>query len=80
MRKKENIIWQYKHGKWLDYDTDASVQVELAYQDWLGNKSVDVRAVKSGSFQYQVDFNQMKQTNIQHPNHTMREIRRHVAA
>ena len=37
---------------------------------------MDVRAVKSGDFRYQIDFKAMKQTNIEHVNHTVRDIRR----
>jgi len=32
--------------------------------------------VKSGQWQYEIDFRLMLQTNIQHENHTKRRIRR----
>jgi hypothetical protein len=35
-----------------------------------------VRAVKSGQWQYEIDFRVMTQTNIQHEDHTKRRIRR----
>jgi len=51
--------------------------VEDVYQNYLSNRGdTDVRAVKSGQWEYQVDFMAMKQTNIQHDNHTVRNIRR----
>jgi len=47
------------------------------YQKYLENRGdTDVRAVKSGQWEYMVDFMAMKQTNIQHENHTIRNIRR----
>lgn len=36
----------------------------------------DVRSVKSGYFEYSVDFMSWTQTNITHPNHKVRLIRR----
>lgn len=69
--------WQYQEGKqWKDYETAAIPVVEAAYQDWLKNPFIDVRAVKSGQWKYQVDFNQKTQTNVQHDSHTSRSIRR----
>jgi len=75
-KKVTKPVWQYLHGKWLNYDDEASDIVEQNYKDWQTTKTIDVRAVKSGTFQYQVDFNLMKQTNIQHASHTIRDIRR----
>jgi len=69
--------WQYHHGTWKDYDAKASDTVEETYLKYLENRGeTDVRAVKSGQWEYQVDFMAMKQTNIQHENHTVRNIRR----
>jgi len=73
-------IWQYHHNTWQNYDQQASDLVEEQYQEWLSNNQMfDVRSVKSGNFEYNVDFRRNVQTNIQHPSHTEREIRRHVA-
>jgi len=73
-----SFVWQYQEGStWQAYDLNASDLVEKAYQDYLKNPGMcDVRAVKSGQWQYQVDFLNNKQTNIQHENHTVRSIRR----
>lgn len=71
-----NVIWQYEHNGWHDYDTTASDVVEAAFREWQANPYTDVRAIKSGQWQYQVDFNAMQQTNIEHANHTRRSIRR----
>jgi len=75
---KQAHIWQYEDGgRYHDYDAAASDVVEQCYQEYLANPNMmDVRAVKSGDWQYQVDFINNKQTNIQHQNHKVRNIRR----
>jgi len=72
------VIWQYDDSGWKNYDDAASDVVEAAYQDWLQNPATDVRAVKSGEWQYQVDFNLKEQVNVQHEQHTVRKVRRTV--
>jgi len=76
---KEDIeyIWQYQHGGWYNYDAAASKIVEDAYKEYLNNPGKnDVRSVHSGHWNYLVDFLNMQQTNIQHQDHTQRNIRR----
>jgi len=69
--------WQYFDGIWKHYSREADRVVEEAYQDYLKNPGCfDVRAIKSGQWMYQVDFVNMKQTNIQHESHKVRDIRR----
>lgn len=74
----ENPLWEYKErDAWHPYAPEASAIVEAAYQDYLHDPAkVDVRAVQSGMWRYMVDFTNMTQTNIQHFNHTVRDIRR----
>jgi len=76
---KYDHVWQYEDngGVWKNYEIAASDTCEEVYQGYLANKGdTDVRAVKSGEWEYQVDFMAMKQTNIQHPNHKVRSLRR----
>jgi len=74
---KGDHMWQYQDGTWKNYDVEAANTVEEVYQGYLANRGdTDVRAVKSGQWEYMVDFMAMKQTNIQHDNHTVRNIRR----
>jgi len=78
---EENLtwVWQFKENdnKYYNYDSGASDIVEGVYQEYLSNpQATDVRAVKSGDWQYMVDFRLMTQQNIQHNNHTVRNIRR----
>jgi len=70
-------IWQYQDGGWRPYDAAANKILEEAYQDYLGNPhNFSVRAVKSGDWEYSVDFKNLTQTNVQHQAHTSRKIRR----
>lgn len=73
---KVDWLFEDAPGVWLNYAAAAAPVVETAYQDWLKNKFVDVRAVKSGVWIYQIDFNKMEQMNAQHAAHTIRKIRR----
>jgi len=71
--------WQFRenNGVFMDYDYVASDIVEQCYQEYLKNPNMmDVRAVHSGHWNYQVDFINLKQTNVTHPAHTVRDIRR----
>jgi len=74
---KGDYLWQYDHNGWKNYEATASNVVEDVYQNYLSNRGdTDVRAVKSGQWEYLVDFMALKQTNIQHEAHTTRNIRR----
>ncbi|PRP82465.1 hypothetical protein PROFUN_09712 [Planoprotostelium fungivorum] len=76
---KHDHMWQFetRNYGWVDYQPDASDTVEDVYQDYLSNRGhTDVRAVRSGRWEYLVDFLAMKQTNIHHDSHTIRNIRR----
>eukprot|EP01114_Cavostelium_apophysatum_P012302 TRINITY_DN2737_c0_g1_i2.p1 TRINITY_DN2737_c0_g1~~TRINITY_DN2737_c0_g1_i2.p1 ORF type:complete len:549 (+),score=67.80 TRINITY_DN2737_c0_g1_i2:108-1754(+) len=74
---KSDYIWQYEDDGWKNYEVNASNEVEDVYQFYLANRGYsDVRAVKSGQWEYMVDFMAMKQTNIQRDNHTIRNVRR----
>eukprot|EP00466_Bigelowiella_natans_P015935 jgi/Bigna1/127550/aug1.4_g2258 len=56
----------------------ASDVVDFAFKDWSRNPAVSVRAIKSGTYTYSVNFNEMEQTNIEHHNHKKRVLRREV--
>jgi len=74
--------WQFwdDGNKWADYDLAASKVLERAYADWMKNPHIDVRSVKSGYFNYMVDFNMMQQQNVSDPKHRIRKIQRVTAA
>ena len=66
-----------KSDGWYDYAPKASDIVEDEWQRYIVNRGMnDVRSVKSGEWEYMVDFVNWKQTNIIHINHKTRAIRR----
>jgi len=72
-------VWQFleNDGYYHNYDEEASNTVEEVYQMYLKSPgATDVRSVKSGQWNYMVDFREMTQQNIQHESHTKRKIRR----
>jgi len=84
---KPDYMWQYfddnknttniSNDNWYDYDLQANKIVEEEWQRYIKNRAMnDVRAVKSGQFEYFVDFIGWKQTNIVHQDHKVRNIRR----
>jgi len=76
---KKTHVWQYEDHGWHLYDGPASDIVEDAYQEYISNPGMmDVRAVHSGKWNYQVDFINNTQTNIDHTSHTQRNIKRIV--
>merc|ERR1740136_139015 len=76
--------WQYwvddgvdgKMSSWYDYSTTGSSQVERLYQEHVLNGRLTNRLVESGFFSYNVNLDQMTQTNMKHPSRTTRRIRR----
>jgi hypothetical protein len=75
-----NYKWQYDDHGWRDYDKKASDVVEGHWVEFQADPhSFDVRAVRSGDWEYQVDFKSMTQTNVVHPAHTVRKLRRVIA-
>ncbi|KAJ9462351.1 hypothetical protein DIPPA_06550 [Diplonema papillatum] len=69
--------WQFLEAPphhWRDYDARASVELDAAWS----TKDPDrmTVAVPSGDWSYEIDFNIMQQTNVNHPNHRQRAVRR----
>jgi len=76
--------WEYyvdkpvdgKRPGWYPYDAAAVVNMERFHAQFQSNTEMGTRYVYSGTWNYEVDFTRMQQTNIDHPNHTTRQIRR----
>jgi len=76
-KQTDEWIWQYNHGNsWHNYDSEAAKVVEAIYLGYIQDPGVDIRSVKSGDWSYMLDFGKMTQTNVEHHNHTTRNIRR----
>jgi len=78
VKKKATAKWQFldNGNVWGDYDAEANDIVEACYDDWLLNPFTPVRAVKSGTWMYTLNFASLEQTNVAHPAHTVRKVRR----
>jgi poly [ADP-ribose] polymerase 2/3/4 len=61
---------------WYDYDAEAGQLVDQLHHESQQNPGLLTRIVTSGSWTYIVDLSTMTQTNITHPNHSTRFIRR----
>jgi len=62
---------------WYEYDPEASDIVEDAWQRYTVHRGLnDVRSIKSGEWEYMVNFMNWDQQNIIHSSHTKRKIRR----
>lgn len=81
-----NAKWQYyvddgvdgKPEGWYDYDANGAREVEMLFHHNAQNAQLSQRLVQSGLFTYNVDLDNMTQTNATHPSHTSRRIRRVV--
>lgn len=86
--KDGGCLWQYyvddgvdgKRVGWYNYAKEAAEIVEGIYCEWQNNagRGMSVRSVQSGTFCYNVNFDEMNQTNVTHPNRTQRQIRRNA--
>jgi len=86
-KKIHHANWQYYDNYkdtinispdgFYDYNPEASDIVETAWQKYITHRGLnDVRLVKSGEWEYMVDFMNWEQWNIIHSAHTKRNIRR----
>lgn len=68
----KRVLWQYyvddfvdgKATGWYNYAPEAAATVEGVWSEWRFNAWLDVRSVHSGYWDYNVDFNQLAQTNV----------------
>lgn len=80
----EHARWQYwvgdgvdgKANGWYEYDESGTTLAEQLYMEFQNNPWLTERIVASGQWSYLVNLLSMTQTNIVHPNHTCRHIRR----
>jgi hypothetical protein len=69
------ILWEF-HGNdgWISYDDLAQVEIEGAYQR---NRTAKI-TIQGFPFRYELDLGKELQTNLDHPAHTSRKIRRNA--
>lgn len=66
---------------WRNYDESCNDALNGAYLFFLQGRSGSTErsrpSIHSGGYNYHVDFSTMTQTNMTHPDHTVRHVRRH---
>ena len=68
--------WQYESGDgWGNFDPEANKKMESLNKDYFFDERKSYTKIKSGKWEYFVDFDTYRQTNIQHSNHRTRKIR-----
>jgi poly [ADP-ribose] polymerase 2/3/4 len=80
----QNVVWEYwvddgtdgKADGWYPYDAPGAAMTEQLYHEAQANPAFTTRIVDSGTWTYRVDLRTMAQTNVTHPSHTVRRIRR----
>jgi predicted DNA-binding WGR domain protein len=85
---KSDAVWEYyvddyvdgKATGWYPYTANGAVETEKLWVSFQSNKDMIMRVIESGHFSYLVDFKNMQQTNVSHPNAKKRTIRRREVA
>jgi hypothetical protein len=75
-----NVSWEYEDNSgWTSYGDSHQAVLEASYQIFLRNKhsttACKVR-IQTDAWAYEVDFEDMVQTNLDHPGHRFRPVRR----
>ncbi len=74
-------IWEYAgNDDWEPYADHHQVLLETAYKFYTNNNASSSSLVRItvGAWEYEIDFAAMVQTNIQHPSHRQRSVRRQL--
>lgn len=80
IRQPSGILWMYYDDKgmphagdpWWPCDEGIASKIEAAYQI----SRIDCVLVENDTWRYEVDFRAMTQTNLDHPDHRCRSLRR----
>lgn len=68
--------WQYETREgWGDFDPEANKKMQSMFEAYMFDEGEQLAQIKSGKWEYMVDFDTYRQTNIQHSNHRTRKIR-----
>jgi hypothetical protein len=75
-----NVSWEYEDNLgWTSYGDSHQAVLEASYQIFLRDKrsttACKVR-IQTDEWDYEVDFEAMSQTNLDHPGHRFRPVRR----
>jgi WWE domain len=71
------MIWEFSGDSgWREYCASDQNRIESAYQGFLSNPSMNAVRIQTDLWTYEVDLAVMVQTNLGHPGHNRRLIRR----
>jgi hypothetical protein len=74
-----NVSWEYADDSgWTSYGDSHQAVLEASYQNFLRNKPTTTPPcrIQTNAWAYEVDFEGMVQTNLGHPGHRLRPVRR----
>jgi hypothetical protein len=71
-------IWEFQdnNGAWTTYSTDQQSILEEAYRKLHATPGSCKVQIKGGPWTYEVDVQSLNQTNVEHEDHTQRNIQR----
>lgn len=75
----EQVVWEFMDdaGTWTRYSHGHNAAIERRYQAQLVDQDdCPIERIKTNFWTYEVDVNEMIQTNIDHGDHRQRQIRR----
>jgi ABC-type branched-subunit amino acid transport system substrate-binding protein len=71
------FVWEYEDDGWHPIAPQSQVVVESAYLAYKsGSSPSSTKLFKGETWTYDVDFDTMRQTNVNHPSHRQRKVRR----
>ena len=75
-----NASWEYEDNTgWMSYGDSQQAVLESFYQVFLRNKNLTTACkvrIQTDAWAYEVDFEDMVQTNLDHQGHRSRPVRR----
>jgi Glycine-rich domain-containing protein-like/WWE domain len=79
LSSRSTVIWEFQEnsGKWTPYRTDQQNILESGYKKLVhATPAICKVQIQAGPWTYEVDVQTLKQTNMEHEDHTQRNIRR----
>ena len=77
------VVWRFQDAsrirtRWLDYPGAQHKVLEQAYEAFSNDPAKATVTIQGPKWKYEIDFVEMKQTNLGHRNHTRRAIIRDI--
>ena len=77
------VVWRFQGAsstrtRWVDYPAVQHKVLEQAYEAFMSGSAEATVTIQGPKWKYKIDFVEMKQTNLDHRNHTRRAIKRDI--